>query len=300
MDTHKDYLDKIPIRVNGVDRFATGLSKTTTIEEIKYAMLSVSEPGFRPEENASYGLFEKWHGHERLLENKSKIYKVINFWKSLPGDQLSQVKFIIKKKKHARTGLRDKENLFFVSERSDETDQSADNFDGKKLKISLIELVNKQNEFINGQLAYLSNENDRVKCDDFKQKILDAIELELAQNEKIEWLNDSLKQIDELIEMKRDFIRKFEDDVFSDDNLGKEIKILFEEPWRQDKNGEDEWKVGERTHETSEERPVVSVMSTTTSSIFTSVSSTSNTENYVVVKESAISIDETIPLETLV
>lgn len=289
MDTHKDYLDKIPIRVNGVDRFASGLSKTTTIEEIKYAMLSVSEPDFRPEENAAYGLFEKWHGHERLLDNKSKIYKVINFWKSLPGDQLSQVKFIIKKKKHARMGLRqDKENFIFVP---DETDY-ADNFDGKKLKMSLIELVSKQNEFINGQLAYLSNENDRAKCDDYRQKILDAIELELAQNEKIEWLNDSLKQIDELIEMKKNFLKKIQDEIV-DDNLCKEIKILFE-PKKETKSGEDECREEEACP------AVVSVMSTTTSSIFTSVSSTSNIENYVVVKESANLIDQTIPLETLV
>lgn len=271
MDTHKEYLDKIPIKVNGVDRYATGLSKTTTIDEIKYAMLSVSEPTFRPEESGNYGVFEKWNGHERLLEGKSKIYKVISFWKSLPGDQLSQVKFVIKKKKQAKTAFKDKEN-YFMPEISDESER----LDGQKLKSSLIDLVNRQNEFLNGQKISLSSEDERVKCNDLRERILEAIELELAQSEKIEWLSDSLTQIDELIEMKKEFVRKIEEELSDEENT--EIRICYE----------------------PNERKVMSVMSTTTSSIFTSVSSTSTTENYVVVKDSIGSTDDAIPLETLV
>ncbi|RNA03691.1 ras association domain-containing 10-like isoform X3 [Brachionus plicatilis] len=279
MDTQRDCLDKIAIRVNGVERFATGLSKTTTIDQIKYAMLSVSEPGFAPDHNHSYGVFEKWHGHERLLEDKSKIYKVINFWKSLPGDQLSQVKFIIKKKKHGRGALRDKENLL-IPECCEETDRA----DSHRLRSSLIDLVNRQAEFINGQVSSLSGEDDRVKCDDLREKILDAIELELVQSEKMEWLSDSLKQIDELIEMKREFVRKMEGEMSDQET---EIRIFYEP---------NKSEVVE-----SSERPVVSVMSTTTSSsIFTSVSSTSTTENYAVVKDSLVAADAVIVLETLV
>ncbi len=90
--------EKLPIILNGAEKFATGLTKRTTVEDIIFAMLSVSEPTFKPEHLADYGIVEKWQGNERVLDGKIKIYKLIRLWKSLPGNQLQQVKFIIKKR----------------------------------------------------------------------------------------------------------------------------------------------------------------------------------------------------------
>jgi hypothetical protein len=83
------------------------LTKTTTIEDIKYAMLTAaasSSKGHRvlpaePPIMDDYGVFEKWQGNERLLDGRIKIYKLIRLWQSLPGDQLSQVQFLIKRKR---------------------------------------------------------------------------------------------------------------------------------------------------------------------------------------------------------
>ncbi len=97
--------DKLPIIINGSEKYASGLTKRTTIDDVKYAMLSVAEPSFKIENLNDYGIFEKWQGNERILDGKIKIYKLIRLWKSLPGDQLSQVKFMIKKRKLQSTKL---------------------------------------------------------------------------------------------------------------------------------------------------------------------------------------------------
>jgi hypothetical protein len=92
-------IDRLPITINGSEKYATGLNKRTTIDDIKFAMLTVTELTFKPDQLEEYGIFEKWQGNERLLDGKIKIYKLVRLWQSLPGDQLSQVQFIIKKKK---------------------------------------------------------------------------------------------------------------------------------------------------------------------------------------------------------
>jgi hypothetical protein len=91
--------DKLPIQINGFEKYATGLTKRTTVDDIKFAMLSVSDSNFNPDMLNEFGIFENWQGNERLLDGKIKIYKLIRLWQSLPGDQLSQVKFMIKKRK---------------------------------------------------------------------------------------------------------------------------------------------------------------------------------------------------------
>jgi hypothetical protein len=92
-------LEKLSICVNGKDKIATGLTKQTTMSDIKYAMLSVTDPEFRPSELDNYAVFEKWQGNERMLDDRTKIYKLVRLWKSLPGNQLQNVKFVIKTKK---------------------------------------------------------------------------------------------------------------------------------------------------------------------------------------------------------
>jgi hypothetical protein len=92
-------VERLPISINGCEKFATGLTKRTTVDDVKFAMLSVSDASFKPESLEDYGIFEKWQGNERLLDGKLKIYKLIRLWQSLPGDQLSQVKFAIKKRR---------------------------------------------------------------------------------------------------------------------------------------------------------------------------------------------------------
>lgn len=92
-------IDNLPIQINGNEKYATGLTKRTTIDDVKYAILSCtmsSNDGFNLND---YAIFEKWQGNERILDGKLKIYKLIRLWKSLPGNQLENVKFIIKKRK---------------------------------------------------------------------------------------------------------------------------------------------------------------------------------------------------------
>ncbi len=90
--------ERLPIIVNGAEKFATGLTKRTTVEDIIFAMMSVSDSSFKPENLGDYGIVEKWQGNERILDGKIKIYKLIRLWKSLPGDQLQHVQFLIKRR----------------------------------------------------------------------------------------------------------------------------------------------------------------------------------------------------------
>ena len=100
MENHQSFIcDKLPIQINGLEKYATGLTKRTTVDDVKFAMLSVSDSKFKIETLDDYGIFEKWQGNERLLDGKIKIYKLIRLWQSLPGDQLSQVKFMVKKQR---------------------------------------------------------------------------------------------------------------------------------------------------------------------------------------------------------
>ena len=91
-------MNQIKIVVNGSEKLATGLTKDTTVDDIKFAMLYSTVPKFKAEMLNDYGLFEQWQSNERLLDSNVKIYKIIKLWKQIPGDQLSQVKFVIKQK----------------------------------------------------------------------------------------------------------------------------------------------------------------------------------------------------------
>ena len=89
---------KLPVFVNGKEKQATGLTKKTTVDDLKFAILSVSDSKFNSETLEDFGVFEQWQGNERILDGKIKVYKLLRVWQSLPGDQLSQVKFVIKKR----------------------------------------------------------------------------------------------------------------------------------------------------------------------------------------------------------
>ena len=178
-DADKVLDDKLPIVLNGNEKYATGLTKRTTVDDVIFAMLSVSDASFMPEHLSDYGIVEKWQGNERILDGKIKIYKLIRLWKSLPGDQLSQVKFIIKKRKqNMKLSARDSD---LNSESSDETNTdnnklvnhkryaSIKRFNRsrkssvKQIKKSFIDLVTKQNEIIDKQLDQISETNTRSK-----------------------------------------------------------------------------------------------------------------------------------------
>lgn len=93
-------IEKLAINVNGCDKYATGLNKSTTIDDLKYAMLTVSSSKCSEHTTVDdYGVFEKWQGNERLLDGRVKIGKLIRMWQALPGDQLSQVQFVIKQRR---------------------------------------------------------------------------------------------------------------------------------------------------------------------------------------------------------
>ena len=89
---------KLPIIINGQEKFATGLTTKTTINDVKFAMLLALDQQFDQEMLDEYGMFEKWQDNERILDGKVKMYKIIKTWQSLPGDQLSQVQFQIKRR----------------------------------------------------------------------------------------------------------------------------------------------------------------------------------------------------------
>lgn len=86
------------ILVNGSEKIATGLTKETTVDQLKLAMLNSIHSSLTQAILNEYGLFEQWQNNERLLEGNTKILRILKAWSSLPGDQLSQVKFIIKRK----------------------------------------------------------------------------------------------------------------------------------------------------------------------------------------------------------
>jgi hypothetical protein len=99
-------VDSLPIHINGNEKFATGLTKRTTIDDVKYAILSCTLNCTTEALNLNdYAIFERWQGNERILDGNLKIYKLIRLWKSLPGNQLDSVKFIIKKRKNVHMKL---------------------------------------------------------------------------------------------------------------------------------------------------------------------------------------------------
>lgn len=104
--------ERLPITINGSEKFATGLTKRTTVEDVIFAMMSVSDASFKPEHLCDYGIVEKWQGNERILDGKIKIYKLIRLWKSLPGDQLQHVQFIIKKRASKAVVKKTEKNKF--------------------------------------------------------------------------------------------------------------------------------------------------------------------------------------------
>lgn len=98
-------IEKLAINVNGCEKYATGLTKTTTIDDIKFAMLTATtqQQTTQPICLEDFGVFEKWQGNERLLDGRVRIHKLVRVWQSLPGDQLSQVQFLIKRKRPQMT-----------------------------------------------------------------------------------------------------------------------------------------------------------------------------------------------------
>ena len=94
----ENLFEKMPIIVNGRQKFATGLNKQTTVDDIKYAMLSVTEPEFTIKMLSEFAIVEKWQSNERILDGHIRIHKLLRMWQSVPGNQLEHVQFIIKKK----------------------------------------------------------------------------------------------------------------------------------------------------------------------------------------------------------
>lgn len=89
---------KLSMNVNGIEKFASGITNETTVDDLKFAMLISTDSSFRQELLDQYGIFEQWQNSERILDGHIKMYKIIRLWEKLPGDQLSQVKFVIKKR----------------------------------------------------------------------------------------------------------------------------------------------------------------------------------------------------------
>ncbi|CAF0909605.1 unnamed protein product [Brachionus calyciflorus] len=147
-------MEPIRVIVNGIEKLATGLTKETTVEEILFAMLYSSIPKFKKEMLNDYGLYEQWQSNERILDLDLKMYKIIKIWKKLPGDQLSQVKFVIKSKKVERTPKKFK----FCSLSPNVQKTWNENLIGKNRNLS--SYIRKELEVLNGEHMdkYESNE----------------------------------------------------------------------------------------------------------------------------------------------
>lgn len=87
-------IQNLPIIVNGVEKFASGITKDTTVDDVKFAMLCATDSSFTPDMIYDYGVFLEYQQSENLLEGSLKIYKIV---RSLQN-QLEQVKFLIKKR----------------------------------------------------------------------------------------------------------------------------------------------------------------------------------------------------------
>ena len=125
--------NELPILVNGDEKSVTGLTKETTVDDIKLKVLKTSNPKFNNDLLDQYGLFEQWQNNERMLNGKSKVYKIIQNWQSLPGNQLTKVKFIIRER------MINKDQLFSLSH-----NKFDDNIEILKKELIKIQICNKK------------------------------------------------------------------------------------------------------------------------------------------------------------
>ncbi|CAF0871967.1 unnamed protein product [Brachionus calyciflorus] len=102
-------MERLPIFVNGVEKYASGITKDTTVDDIKFAMLSATQSNFTPDKMNDYGVFEMFQSNEKLLDGQTKMYKILKSYKLIRSEQLSQIKFYIKQKIHSSsTSSKDK------------------------------------------------------------------------------------------------------------------------------------------------------------------------------------------------
>lgn len=88
-------MHRVAIFVNGLEKYASGITKDTTVDDVKFAMLSSSVPDFTPDKLNDYGVFEQCDSHEKLLDGRVKMYKIL---KKLNNQQVDQLRFFIKQK----------------------------------------------------------------------------------------------------------------------------------------------------------------------------------------------------------
>ena len=88
---------KFPVYIDGCLKYAAGLTRRTTIQDVLMAMVSISNSNLAQNEFKKYTMIEQWQANERIIPGDVKVVKLIKLWKSLPGDQWSHVKFVIKK-----------------------------------------------------------------------------------------------------------------------------------------------------------------------------------------------------------
>ncbi|XP_013776004.1 ras association domain-containing protein 10-like [Limulus polyphemus] len=87
---------EIPVWVGGFQKWVTGVTKSTTCEDIVQAVLS-SSPRSKEQkgekDHKSYTIVERWRKVERPLEGKSRILKVWKTW----GEEQCNVRFLLKR-----------------------------------------------------------------------------------------------------------------------------------------------------------------------------------------------------------
>ncbi|RNA22409.1 hypothetical protein BpHYR1_005304, partial [Brachionus plicatilis] len=88
-------MQRLAVFVNGEEKYASGITKDTIVDDIKFAMLSASVPDFTPDKLDDYGVFERCQSNEKLLDGRTKMYKII---KTMNHEQFGQIRFLIKQK----------------------------------------------------------------------------------------------------------------------------------------------------------------------------------------------------------
>lgn len=86
------WVGDIPIVVEGVQKWMTGLTRRTTCDDVIYALL-YSRGQLETDSTANYAVFERWRAVERPLAGRTKIVKVWTSW----GAQQPDVQLMLRR-----------------------------------------------------------------------------------------------------------------------------------------------------------------------------------------------------------
>lgn len=159
---------EIPIWVNGLQRWISGIGRKTTCDDVIKVLLRTEGLAVDEKNIKCYAIIERWRKVERPLEGKSKILKVWKTW----GDEQDDVKLTLRKispttPKEVKTLKRKHQSKFWPQTRS-----KLETVHPKKLSQEdarftenmerLMKLILAQGETIQTQLKRLQDRDDQI------------------------------------------------------------------------------------------------------------------------------------------